>query len=63
MQLNKIDIYTPKKMRHRIFTHERIKAKKEAKELDKEKRQQMMAPNAVEKLQRIKRAQASHKNQ
>lgn len=48
-------------MRHRIFTHERIKAKKEAKQVSKDKRQQAMAPNAVQKLQRIKRAQASYK--
>lgn len=62
MQTNKVDIYTPKKMKHRIFTHERIKAKKEAKQQEQERRDASMAPNAVEKLQRIKRAQASHKN-
>jgi len=56
-------MYTPSKMRHRIFTHERIKTKKEAKQVSKEKRQQAMAPNAVQKLQRIKRAQASYKTQ
>jgi len=61
MKENKVDVYTPMKMKHRILTHERIKHKKEAKLQAKEQAKSQMAPNAHEKLQRIKRAQASHK--
>ena len=31
LEQNKVDVYTPKKMKHRIFTYERIKHKKEQK--------------------------------
>ena len=38
LENNKVDCYTPKKMKHRIFTYERIKHKKEQKKQAKEKR-------------------------
>ena len=52
----KTDCYSPKRTKQRIFTHERIKHKKEQKKALKEKRAESMAPDAVEKLQRIRRA-------
>ena len=62
MEKNRVDFYTPNKMRTRIMTHERIKQKKEHKKVVQEKKAQMLAPNAVEKLCRIRRAQASYKS-
>ena len=63
MKDNKVDCYTPKKMKHRLISHDRIKHKREQKKLKQEQKEQKMAPNALEKLQRIKRAQASYWNQ
>ena len=60
---HKVDAYTPKKMKQRIFSHERIKYKREKRQIAKENIEKEIAPNAFEKLQRIKRAQASHKMQ
>ena len=33
LESSKVDVYTPKKIKHRIFTHERIKHKKEQKKV------------------------------
>ena len=50
MKDNKVDCYTPKKMKHRLISHDRIKHKREQKKFKQEQKEQKMAPNALEKL-------------
>lgn len=59
----RVDCYSPKRLKQRVLTHERIKHRKEQRKAKREQLVQNMAPNAIEKLQRIRRAQASHKAQ
>ena len=53
---HKVDAYTPKNMKQRIFSHERIKHAREKRRIAKETLENEMAPNASEKLQKIRRA-------
>lgn len=43
---SKVDVYIPKKMKHRMLTHERVKHKREARQLAKEQAKQRIPPNA-----------------
>lgn len=53
---NRVDSYTPKSIKQRIFSHERIKHKKERRQAIEDAEVKRRVPNAYEKLQRIKRA-------
>lgn len=57
----RVDCYSSKRIKHRLYTYERIKHKNEQRQSEREQQIKSMAPNAIEKLQRIRRAQASHK--